>query len=82
MLIAAVILSALALGVSGAALALALAGFPRRAEPRPVPEAEPKPVPEAEPDEEKARAERADRRIKEGLANMMDFDPFRKGGDE
>ena len=81
MLIAAVILSALALGVSGAALALALVQAPRT-EPRPVPEAEPKPVPEAEPDEEKARAERADRRIKEGLSNMMDFDPFRKGGDE
>jgi hypothetical protein len=73
MLIAAVILSALALGVSGAALALALVQAPRT---------EPKPVPEAEPDEEKARAERADRRIKEGLSNMMDFDPFRKGGDE
>lgn len=73
MLIAAVILSALALGVSGAALALALVQAPRT---------EPKPVPEVEPDEEKARAERADRRIKEGLSNMMDFDPFRKGGDE
>lgn len=74
MLIAAVILSALALGVSGAALALALV--------QAAPRTEPKPVPEAEPDEEKARAERADRRIKEGLSNMMDFDPFRKGGDE
>lgn len=74
MLIAAVILSALSLGLSGAALALALAGFPRREEP--------KPVLETEPEEERARAELADRRMKEGLAHMMDFDPFRKGNDE
>lgn len=74
MLIAAVILSALALGLSGAALALALAGFPHREEP--------KPPQNTEPEEERARAELADRRMKEGLANMMDFDPFRKGNDE
>ena len=73
MLIAAVILSALSMALSGAALALALAGTQRREAPKPAHEAESK--------EERARAERADRRMKEGLANMMDFDPFRKGDD-
>ena len=73
MLISAVILSALSMALSGAALALALAGTQRREAP--------KPAHEAESEEERARAERADRRMKEGLANMMDFDPFRKGDD-
>lgn len=73
MLIAAVILSALSMALSGAALALALAGTQRRKTP--------KLAHEAESEEERARAERADRRMKEGLANMMDFDPFRKGDD-
>lgn len=74
MLIAAVILSALSMALSGAALALALTGILQK-EP-------PKPARETESEEERERAAMADRRMKEGLANMMDFDPFRKGNDE